>query len=76
MELAAGVVVLRPHAPAIAVAPRPLLVTRAAQVRACTGGQSVAGEVRSDPCKGARPPGSNTPISDLLFLFPAELWVM
>ena len=49
--LAARVVLLRPHAPAVTVPPRPLLL-------AGDGGtaQPVAGQVGCDPSQGASPP--------------------
>lgn len=55
LELAAGVVFLGPHAPAITIAPRTLLVRQAARVRACGGRQPIARKVGPDPCQGARP---------------------
>lgn len=59
LELAAGIVVLRPHAFAVAVTPCPLLLTRTAQVQAAAGRKPVAGEVGPDPSKCPRPPGGN-----------------
>ena len=61
LELAAGVVLLRPQPFVVAVSPRFLLLTRAARVRSGARRQSVAGQVRSDPRQSARPPaGSRT----------------
>lgn len=55
LELAAGVVLLGPHTPAITVAPRALLVAQAARVRACRGRQPIARKVGPDSGQGAWP---------------------